>query len=250
MKQYTVLNLVWLNHRELYSRQNIVSGVLNALLTQVGALFDYIVSLTFAHTCLLDSVHYLSVTGILFVQMDQVNALLGSYVAQSKFRYFDFLLFTFLHSRTLQQMLWVSEVQGKIMLILVVVHTPINAFLLMSLITGRIGLNAYPIAIPMMGGQLMALLLFHYVTTRYSHKIHAHSKPLIALYVRHGTRGQRGCRMQYRMSEYIERFHCTNRYGITYGGVALISLSSFGKNIVLYARFIIFSYKLITSSMN
>ena len=74
--------------------------------------------------------------------------------------------------------------------------------------------------------QINIIIGVHFVCAKYTKKIHQCSKVLTLHYKSFSTKNWKS---QWKLSNYIEKFHTKNRYGFTYGNFRLIDFFSFYK---------------------
>ncbi|KAH9389907.1 hypothetical protein TYRP_007456 [Tyrophagus putrescentiae] len=191
---------------------------------------------------LLNSTAFAALTLIIFARLNQVNSLLEA-VSARHFNFFLFYKFSLFHTRTLGHVFLADTVCGQIILLMVVLFTPMNAYMFMTLILGKIQI---PVLYPFIGavfiGQFTVLFLFHYATTWYGTKIHSHAKRLLHLSVNsccgNGSKNDFRSKLhslhaKVKVHNYVEKFLTRKRYGIAYGGptrgVNTVSMNSFAK---------------------
>ncbi len=208
---------------------------------QISLILDYISILLFVSISLLNSTAFAALTLIIFARLNQVNSLLEA-VSARHFNFFLFYKFSLFHTRTLGHVFLADTVCGQIILLMVVLFTPMNAYMFMTLILGKIQI---PVLYPFIGavfiGQFTVLFLFHYATTWYGTKIHSHAKRLLHLSVNsccgNGSKNDFRSKLhslhaKVKVHNYVEKFLTRKRYGIAYGGprgVNTVSMNSFAK---------------------
>src|SRR5699024_2457505 len=101
-------------------------GYFNLLATQLSILLAYISILFFVNASLLNSTAYMAITLSIFFRFNRVNSILHRTPRQ--FDFFHFYRFAFFHTKTLSLILVFNRVCSKIMLVLVAVLTPMNAY--------------------------------------------------------------------------------------------------------------------------
>lgn len=132
------------------------------------------------------------------------------------------------HTKSLCTTNEINEIIGRFLLSTLAIHTPINAYLVMSLINKRhnsshalfIAINIYYQCVLIFGLHLIAML--------YSTKIHGSSKSLLQINA-HLKPGTISVNLRLRLLHYISKIHTKQKYGITYGTFGLVTLVSFGK---------------------
>ncbi|KAI2800245.1 hypothetical protein BLOT_013768 [Blomia tropicalis] len=87
----------------------------------------------------------------------------------------------------------------------------------------------------------------------FTNKIHRFVKRLMQIvisryytvYIRHRKKKFQlfSIKIHWKLSNYIEKFHTNERYGITYGSFGLMSFTSFTKFILIYGQLIIYWYQ-------
>lgn len=238
MTEATFFNVMFTVRKDRYP---ILLSAIYYLLAQASILLDYLAILLFLSVSLLNSAAFAALTMIIFARLDQINGLLNS-VSPRSFNFFLFYRFSRFHARTLQDVFLSNAVCGQVLLLMVALFTPINAYMLMTLLLGRIQL---PVLYPFIGavfiGQFTVLFCFHYGTTWYGRKIHSHAKRLLHLSV-NSRRGEddkafssklHSFHAKLKVHNYIEKFLTKKLYGIEYGGprrgLCTVSMNSLAK---------------------
>ncbi len=244
------------------------------LTSQASLLNDYFAILVFIHACDLSVIVYLTFTTATFFRLKVINRILKSPENNKNFKINPIILSSFyrLHTATLSTVITANIVCGQVLLAAVIVFPPANAYMTMSLCLGKFKSHVAPVFTVWLFGQLAGQFAIHWVSTLYTVHLHSHTKRLFSL----------GCTIdkkqslisQLKHAHYIAKFMVVKRYGITYGSISLISMSSYGKvgkllffqkgksrvvcfvlflnaffyflqNFIAYCRLIIFSFKLL-----
>ncbi|KAH9393569.1 hypothetical protein TYRP_021704 [Tyrophagus putrescentiae] len=154
------------------------------------------VVLAFAHVCQLVSTTFIAFTVIIFLRLNQVNGLLLNQQQKSssttttttlclKTKHSKrwplrvtatgtYELFYRLHNATCQIIFQVNETFGGMLLLFVGIMNPLSAYIVMSFILGRVPLTMLPFAGAIFTGQMLVLVGFQFVATKYTVKIHLH----------------------------------------------------------------------------
>ncbi len=204
-------------------------GLLRVLTSQASLLNDYFAILVFIHACDLSVVVYLIFTMATFTRLKVINRFLNYTKNNKNFKINSIILNSFyrLHTATLSTVITANVICGQLLLVAVIVFTPANAYMTMSLVLGKFETHFVPIFTVWLVGQLAGQFAIYWVSTLYTVYLHSHTKKLFSF----------GCTIdkkqslisQLKHSHYIAKFMVVKRYGITYGSISLISMSSFGK---------------------
>lgn len=152
-----------------------------------------------------------------------------------------------------------NKIFGNQLFETILLYTPANAFMIWSLIFGRVELvNAIVFAI-MVCCQVAYIFGIHLIAVEYPKRIHRPGKLLNQIYMKHGTWKESQFRQHLALSQAIQMLHVHNQYGITYGPAHLVTMATFGKvryrfpakNKVFkyfFPQFLMFYYKFMTFS--
>lgn len=190
---------------------------------QTFLLIEFIIWLIFAHQCLLNSSVIAAAMLAIFTKFNQINALLlkSKTIVGHQFNYFARF-----HTATLGDTRKFNLSLGQVFLFLMTIYPPVCAFFVMALLLDRVPRELTPFIICLAAGMMLAILGFHFAASLFVTKIHRHSRQLIHLYVHSPFVS---ARKQLKVSNYIAKFHCRQKYGAMYGNIALISAQSFAK---------------------
>lgn len=220
----------------------------------ITALFCYICdqlnSLTLLGTFQLTCIHLLLSSFIIFTRLNVLN---------ERFTIMAYLDVHFhrlsrAHVLTLVHICKCNEIYSNFIFMVVVVGIPCNTYFLVALFTKHLSTTTVIFFLAVLSSQLSSIFGFHYLLTKYTAKLHAHWRPLLRWYV-HRSGYSRSTGFYHYLPLYdqlkanfkIETFlvKSKKRYGITYGSLTLVSISSFAKNCIHYCRFLIFSFKFL-----
>lgn len=159
-----------------------------------------------------------------------------------------------LHGKCRRSIFSFNRLFGRQLLIYIVLCTPTNAFMLLSMLLGRLPRNSWASAFGLFGTQAAYIFGVHLLAAvQYPQRIHHISKRLLqinALYFTNIKLNKKKTKVRTHLKLYwnIALLHVTNRYGITYGSFGLASLQTFVKVILLFTIFvliIIFNFNFI-----
>src|SRR5699024_4756816 len=117
---------------------------------------------------------------------------------------------------------------GRLLLVCMLVHTPLNALFLMMLCYSPMSAVGQASACAITLGQIIVLWLISYFSALLSLKIHRPAKVFLRLVVKCKKRRTHwSLRSQLKLATYVEQFHTTNLYTVNYGkGCGKITLAS------------------------
>lgn len=163
-------------------------------------------------------------------------------------RFFQF------HTRYLISICVLNEQFGAILVKLVLINTPVNAFTIISTLTRKGELILIYFLLVAIFAQSFFIFGIHFMAIHFSAQIHHCSKGLIRFNIsnlklaadkattrRYVRFRLTDVKMQLKLDNYICKFHTTKRYGITYGGCGLVTFQTFSKvcnSILDYFHFI------------
>ena len=121
------------------------------------------------------------------------------------------------------------------LLIYIIFTLPTNVLMILLIILGKIPLIPFIFMLSMLIPQMMCIFGFHLASVMYSNKIHYCGKRLLCLsFVKRRlaigvVEWSNQIKAKIRVAFYIEKFHTSRKFGITYGSFGLISFSAFVK---------------------
>lgn len=193
------------------------------LLNQLKLFYIMNVGVTVAVSiCLLNFI----LTLIVFTRLSQGNALLQKQNLSPRklTRFFAY------HTATLSLIHQNDPFYGSNILVFILVSLAINTYLSILLLNGAFTLLPSAVFLHLIVFQLVVILGFHLLAAMYSTRIHTCATLLLGLSGnRKWTKGGRPITGQLVLANFIEAFHTKHKYGITYWGMGLISLTTFTK---------------------
>lgn len=210
----------------------ILTGFFRAVISQINLLNGYVAIQLFLHAGGLGTTIFLIFTLATFFRLKVINGLLYATKPYKKhtIKYSNLINFYRLHTSTLVTIFSANVICGRVMLAIAVILPPANAFISMSLAMGKFDLHMVPFMGALVAGQLFGQFAIHWLSAQYTVYLHSHSKRLFTLNVKRACAKQNVILLEnLKTAHYIAKFMVVNRYGITYGTIALISMNTFGK---------------------
>ncbi|KAH7639965.1 hypothetical protein HUG17_3998 [Dermatophagoides farinae] len=172
-------------------------------------------------------------------------------------------------------------------LIFLIYNWPLNLYLIGTLmrlhITGQQNLYLESLIISVFLQECFGIFFIHYICTKYSKRIHysiglrqlmgltattmiqttkipssstsssSNGKKRQQQQQQHNDEKMKmknisSLRMQWKLMNYIEKFHTKNRYGFSYGKYGAIDLSSFIRFLLIYCKMVMMTYKMFMSA--
>ena len=95
--------------------------------------------------------------------------------------------------------------------------------------------------------QLIIIFLVHVFSVRLATAVHRPVKPMTTLFLGSlNSNLQFSFRVRFKMAAYLQNFNVSKRYGVNYGKVGAMTYTSFGRSLIFYWKFLIYSYKLFS----
>lgn len=179
---------------------------------------------------------------IFFLRLKQINAILHK--KQLTFTRHDFYRFTNYHTQTLVHILYADRYFGSLLLQYTICVTPLSAMALMGLIKDRFNKFASSFFGILLIFIYNGLVTFPIIGTVYVSYLHKCRFRLFYWQVNIAKSNRFNTRDRLRLNCYIQKINVKKRYGITFPIVCLITLESFTKFMMFYAKVIMFSYRL------
>ncbi|KAH9401871.1 hypothetical protein TYRP_017286 [Tyrophagus putrescentiae] len=209
-----------------------------SLKSQLSLLTNNVALMVFIHAGSLVATVYLAFTMATFSRLRVINGLLGLPKGLKKQGSQSMLLpplllnsFYRLHTATLVTITRVNVICGRVMLAVMVVFPPANAFITMSLTLGKLQPQVVPLFAVWLVGQLGGQFAVHWISAQYTVHLHSHTRRLLSLGCGGGRALGKHCLIsRLKHAHYIAKYLVVRRYGITYGCISLISINSFGKH--------------------
>lgn len=175
-------------------------------------------------TCLLVGTFQVVITIALFTKLKQIIRL------SSKRKLLSRKLFKIrqMNIEILQMTNSTDHTYGVMMFLFLLVNYPTNAYLVMILIKKQMSILNNIIFITIISYQLSFIFIFHFITTQYAHQLHRPAKYVVRNYLNPSLL-LISLNNRMKVSFWIENFHTKKMYGITYGGIEVITLKTFFK---------------------
>lgn len=130
------------------------------------------------------------------------------------------------HTLSLKTTKTINKIYGKLLLIFLLLNTPINAYLIMSMFVKEMSTLTKLFVIVAVLYQFTYIIGLHLLAMNYSKEIHRSSKLLLntnVLLVQNSL----DRRNRILISLYIFKIHVKLKYGITYGSICLVTFATF-----------------------
>ncbi|KAJ6221500.1 hypothetical protein RDWZM_000045 [Blomia tropicalis] len=135
----------------------------------------------------------------------------------------------------LRSILIQNRIIGYLLMVNLICFTPVNAFLIWSIIFGGIEFITSLLIIGVIIAQMTYIFGIHLLVVQYPKRIHLSSKILIAINSRMITSSIR-IQERIRLTNDIMAINVTNRYGITYGTTQLVTAGTFLKQLLAFGN--------------
>lgn len=133
---------------------------------------------------------------------------------------------------------------GRLMVAFLAANLPVSAVCLIILATRETSLGSNSAVLILLIQGLLGCVPIHLAAAQLTRRLHAPAKALITLSAATGHRmGNLRARIALHLA--IVKLATGKKYGFTYGPFGLITLSSFGKCMLLYGECLMYAYKLI-----
>lgn len=205
-------------------------NVVLLILAHLSYTLDIINSFILSGALHLVSSYLLLLTLIFFTRLNVLNERfsLMSYLNR------NFFGLSKAHVLTLVHVCFLNSTYKRVLFALIGIGTPTNTYFLVALFTKKLSTTTVLFFNAIFISQVLAIFCFHLFLALYSAKLHAHWRPLLRWYVRKSCAPNRPLFSLYdqlQVSRKLETFlvRSKKQYGITYGSVYLISISSFAK---------------------
>lgn len=136
------------------------------------------------------------------------------------------------HTSCLIEVCGINKMFGHFLLQFLVLNSPVNAFMICSLLYGQVQYSQLSFVLTVIWVQLFGNFVIHWLAILASLQIHKSTKVLLSLYLklfRHNDKYFSNLRLQLKLYCYICKFLTRkNKYGITYGALGhLVTFKSF-----------------------
>lgn len=218
-------------------------GLLATVFTHLNALLYYICMLTHSNIFQLSIILPSLITKINFIRLKQADDLLlqvlRSFVVtkNTKKPQTNKLLsstslmlkkFHHYHTQCLGSIFQQDRVFRFQLFTSLLLQTPINGYIVISLLLGRIETKSAFIFVFLSMSQIAQLFGVQLLAIQYPLRIHTAGRYLRQIYVHCTLRGLLSLKSTFKLIGQVENLNCLRRYGILYAkGAALVSMSSF-----------------------
>lgn len=122
----------------------------------------------------------------------------------------------------------INKIFGKFLLMSLMINTPLNAYLIMSLLNRPFNIWIFSGITCGIIFQIIFIFILHLNALNYSRKIHASSKLLHSISTRIKLNN---CFVKEKLdlSNYFVKIHTDTKYGITYGPMSLVTFKTFSR---------------------
>ena len=135
-----------------------------------------------------------------------------------------------------QNLFLLNQMFGPMLTIFILVNMPCNAFLMTRYIFkfDTFNIVTQVVGLAILGQQFLCLILFHLLAVNFSNRAHRSTKHLFRL-MTYEWNCIRLVPNRLKVNLTISRLHTTNRYGVTYGKLSLITFQTFTRvNIIIF----------------
>ncbi|KAH9398863.1 hypothetical protein TYRP_018676 [Tyrophagus putrescentiae] len=138
---------------------------------------------------------------------------------------------------------------GRLFLNYFLVNVPISAYVLVILLFGPTDLVVKLFLAAFVTQQIVVIFMTHFAFAMLSNRAHRASGHLLSLMANQQDHriGFFRCRFTL-FFQTIVRLHTTKKYGISYGAIMLITMTSFTRFLLYYGKLLIMSYKVFSVS--
>lgn len=210
-------------------------GILAYLVHLGHVLLALIFWYSFAHIHILSTAYILTIMTYLFVELGQCKALLCR-TTLSRF---------LSDSVALYRLIFAADRHYRaIFLTLCSVNLPLSAFITMRLCLGQVHGQERLIVLSLDIQEFIAVFLLHLLMAQFSQRLMKMGKSLAGWL---GKKERDGGNFRIKLTFYLAlcRLYTVRPYGLTYGGLAVINLATLTRCLLLYGKFLRYSFKII-----
>ncbi|KAH9394158.1 hypothetical protein TYRP_021292 [Tyrophagus putrescentiae] len=226
------------------------------LLAEVNALLFFISLGAFAHIANLSVTIGVTTVLLHFILLSQIKQLLffsGNLISRRSSTFTTAVTRKFISHQTsaLLQVLAFDRLFGSLLFAYILANCPLNALACSLLIQGRLeGANSKGDLkgnlVQFVIGQFIPFFAVHVMAAKYSRKLHTPTLRVLSLNVQNRMRlsgsSNSSIRDQHQVMRFVEHFHTTSPYGITYAGMGLVTMVTFAKFCMYYHQFLMYIY--------
>ena len=132
------------------------------------------------------------------------------------------------HCKSLLTTININKIFGNFLLMTLLINTPLNAYLVMTLVNQRLSFWFFINTLCGITFQIMFIFVLHLASINYSKHVHSTSKTLLSINIL--------IKLQYiniydrlKLWHYISKTHTKQKYGTTYGKIGIVTFSTFFK---------------------
>ncbi len=176
-----------------------------------------------------------------FTRMKQVNERF-LYNISGQHAWFYLAKFMHHHTRTLLVIFSFNHIFGHLLTGYILINFPVNSFLCRLIISGQISNVATVFYVILIVGQSFYIIAFHLMSAKFCDRIHSVTEKLMRVML--------CCQLKtvnhkIKLLNYIAKFHCTNKYSITYAQFGKCTMMSCFKFGIFFTEFIIYWFTLM-----
>nr|XP_046909405.1 uncharacterized protein LOC124490883 [Dermatophagoides farinae] len=243
--------------------QSLVVCIMKIFSTQLNALFLFFDGLLLIHMAELLATFIIGFEWIIRLNYQQIFCHLNQWPIDHlnirfvrQFLWYNYHLFRFVDD--------VLRSYSHFFLIFLFYNWPSNLYIIGTLmrlhVTGRQNLYLESLIISVFLQECFGIFWIHYICTKYSKRIHysiglRHLLGLTTATTMIQTTKipssfSSSLSMQWKLMDYIEKFHTKKRYGFSYGKYGAIDISSFIRFLLIYCKMLMMTYKMFMEYSN
>ncbi|KAJ6221591.1 hypothetical protein RDWZM_000136 [Blomia tropicalis] len=222
------LHLCWYFLQHLAYFFSTIVGFLAFLLIEANFAWFIFALLSLEMGNMIGGAYTMYFTFATFVRLRQINErfLFNPNIYDRRSGWHYYRRFARYHTQTLLVIFSYNKIFGEMLTGYLVLNFPVNSYLWLLITNGRISTIATIFYSFLILGQSFFIFVEHLMAAMFTHRIHSVAKPLMHINIHN-----RCCvgRFKLQLTNYILKFHCENKYGITYGQFGSVSTYSFLK---------------------
>lgn len=191
---------------------------------------------SFAHICILSGAYIVTIMAYLYLRLAQCKSLLRLSTL-TRFRTDNVSLYRLIFTA--------DQHYRNIFLVFCIVNLPFSAFISMLILLGKVHGQERFIILTLDIAETFACFFVHLLMAHFSQGVQQMGKQLAGLLGKKKVKVGRKFRYKLRLSLALSRLYTIRPYGITYGGLAVISLTTWTKCFLLYGKFLGYSFKIL-----
>ena len=222
------LHLCWYFLQHLAYFFSTIVGFLAFLLIEANFAWFIFALLSLEMGNMIGGAYTMYFTFATFVRLRQINErfLFNPNIYDRRSGWHYYRRFARYHTQTLLVIFSYNKIFGEMLTGYLVLNFPVNSYLWLLITNGRISTIATIFYSFLILGQSFFIFVEHLMAAMFTHRIHSVAKPLMHINIHN-----RCCvgRFKLHLTDYILKFHCEHKYGITYGQCGSVSTYSFLK---------------------